>query len=94
MEERDFYVPDTGVVTGVMGDADMTVNVHYYHIGDVNMDGEVNAIDAMLALRAGAKNIELTDIQLRLANVDGNAGISSDDAIIILRYAIGMRDSL
>lgn len=94
MEKISFYAADTPVVTGVMGGADTTVEVHYYHLGDVNMDGRVNAIDAMLALRAGSSLIELNDTQTALADVDESGDLSSDDAIIILRYAIGMRDAI
>lgn len=76
-----------------LGTADLTVNAVYRLIGDVNNDGRVNAIDAMLTLRAGTALISFDKLQGLAADVNGDGAVNSTDAVLILRYAIGMIDS-
>lgn len=57
--------------------------------GDVNGDGRVNAVDAMLVLRAAAGLITLTDAQSAAADVNNDGGVDSTDARLILGYSIG-----
>jgi len=62
-----------------------------YALGDVNMDGKINAVDAIRILRYDAGLETLTDAQLVLANVAGfNNTVNAADAIKILRYDAGL----
>ncbi len=58
--------------------------------GDVNMDGTVDANDALLALRASLGLVELTAEQFALADIDGNGEITGVDVVTILRTALGL----
>ncbi len=55
-------------------------------LGDVNMDGDVNYLDAMQVLRYDARLITFIDEQLNAADVNGDGSVDSLDAILILRY--------
>lgn len=61
--------------------------------GDVDLDGAVNSIDALLVLRLSMDLLELSDEALLLAEVSGDAAVDSVDALLILRYALGLIDS-
>jgi len=58
-----------------------------YKLGDINADGSVDAIDALLALQIAAENITYTDIMKLAANADGVEGIDALDALAILILA-------
>ena len=62
--------------------------------GDANGDGRINAIDAMLALRASADLVELDKVTALALDVTGDGFVGSDDARLLLRYSIGMTDTL
>lgn len=62
--------------------------------GDVNSDGKVNATDARLALRYGAKLETLTATALKNADVNGDGTVNSSDARLILRYSAGLEKVL
>jgi hypothetical protein len=62
--------------------------------GDVTVNGDVNAADALMALQAATAKIVLTYEQERVADVDGNPGVTSADALQILQYATGKIESL
>ena len=55
-------------------------------LGDVNEDGEINFLDAIMVLRYDAEIIELEDNQLKVADVNGDGEVNFLDAIMILRY--------
>lgn len=59
-----------------------------YELGDVNMDGKVTAVDAMLALKLALLD-NPTDAILGLADVNGDGKITAVDAMRILQYATG-----
>lgn len=59
-----------------------------YELGDVNMDGKVTAVDAMLALKLALLD-NPTDAILGLADVNGDGKITAVDALRILQYATG-----
>ena len=59
-----------------------------YELGDVNMDGKVTAVDAMLALKLALLD-NPTDAILGLADVNGDGKITAVDAMKILQYATG-----
>lgn len=57
--------------------------------GDVDGNGQVQASDALLALKAATKAIQLDDAEALRANVDGQEGVSVIDALMILQTAAG-----
>lgn len=59
-----------------------------YELGDVNMDGKITAVDAMLALKLALLD-NPTDAILGLADVNGDGKITAVDAMRILQYATG-----
>ena len=62
-------------------------------LGDVNGDGEINFLDAIMVLRYDAEIIELEDNQLDAADVNGDGEVNFLDAIMILRYDAEIIDS-
>ena len=63
-----------------------------YELGDVNGDGKINTLDAMLTLRAAVGIESLDVIQTIRADIDGNGKINTMDAMMILRRAVGLLD--
>lgn len=61
-----------------------------YLPGDVDMNGVVDSVDALLALRASLGIFTLTETQLIIADMDGNGVIEGSDALTILRIALGL----
>ena len=62
-------------------------------LGDVNGDGEINFLDAIMVLRYDAEIIELEDNQLDATDVNGDGEVNFLDAIMILRYDAEIIDS-
>ena len=60
--------------------------------GDVNGDGKVDIVDALMALQASAEKIELTEEQTTLADIDADGTVSAADALMILKVATGAMD--
>lgn len=59
-----------------------------YERGDVNMDGTVDAVDALLAMRQALGIITLTAEQAALADMNSDNAVTSTDALLILRAAL------
>ncbi len=57
-----------------------------YLIGDANLDGRVNSLDAATILKYDAALITLSDLALLSADVNWNGQVNSLDAAMILRY--------
>lgn len=60
--------------------------------GDIDADGDIDAMDARTALRASVNLETLTKEKKVIADVDGNGKIGAEDARLILRYAVGLID--
>lgn len=56
--------------------------------GDVDQDGEVNALDANLILNYSVENIKFDDYQLKVADVYYDGSVDALDANIILNYSV------
>ncbi len=56
-------------------------------LGDVNGDGQITAMDALLALQAATGKLNLTDEQKAAANVNGDEAVTAEDALVLLQYA-------
>ena len=67
-----------------------------YILGDADMNGYIDAVDALLILqyRAGVEGAELTDAGKLAADADMNGYIDAVDALSILQYRAGVIDSL
>lgn len=63
-----------------------------YALGDVNWDGKINTLDAMMTLRAAVGIESLDAIQTIRADIDANGKINTMDAMMILRRAVGLLD--
>ncbi|MBQ3195510.1 MAG: dockerin type I repeat-containing protein [Clostridia bacterium] len=57
-----------------------------YALGDVNLDGTINSLDAATALKYDAVIIELSQAQMLVADVNGDSDINSLDAAQILKF--------
>jgi len=60
-----------------------------YTLGDVNDDGVINSIDAVLILRAAVGKTELTSVQEKAADTNKDGEINAIDAANVLRKAVG-----
>ena len=60
-----------------------------YLLGDVNSDGEVQAVDALRVLRFLADQVELSSTEKLAADVNHDTKIEAVDALRILRYIAG-----
>ena len=58
-------------------------------LGDVNEDGNVDIVDALMALQAAAEKVTLSDTQKANANVDGEGNVTAADALMILQCVNG-----
>ena len=56
-------------------------------MGDVNLDGSVDTVDAVLVLRHSMEVSSLDEEAIVLADVNGDGVITAADAILILRMA-------
>ena len=63
-------------------------------LGDVNGDGQITAMDALLALQAATGKLNLTDEQKAAANVNGDEAVTAEDALVLLQYATQKIDEL
>ncbi len=63
-----------------------------YALGDVNGDGRINILDAILLLQycAGMSAAQLDDVQLARADVAYDGSVNILDAILMLKYCAGM----
>ncbi len=85
----------TGTVTVPADTKELTVtllqsldgNEDTHLLGDVNLDGEVAAADALMALQAATGKIVLPEDETAVADVDGTVGVTANDALLILQYA-------
>ncbi len=62
-------------------------------MGDVSLNGLVQAYDAALILQKVVGSITLNSLQLQVADVSGNAGVTAYDASLILQYVVGLINS-
>ena len=87
------YTVDCTIVSGVMGDVDITITVTYTRdalLGDVNGDGLVNANYALLILRYSLGLIDLNNQLEAAGDVNGDGFINANDALMVLRMSLGL----
>jgi uncharacterized repeat protein (TIGR02543 family) len=76
-------------VPATVGTEDATFTAQWNSIGDINNDGRISSVDALMALQAASEIITLTATQLLVADVDINNTVSSVDALKILQFSTG-----
>ena len=57
--------------------------------GDINGDGNINAKDALEALKSAVGKVKLNDAQKAAADVNGDGNVNAKDALEILKFAVG-----
>ena len=62
-------------------------------MGDVSLNGEIQAYDASLILQYVAALISLDTLQKEVADVSGQMGITALDASLVLQYLVGLLDA-
>ncbi|HRT82679.1 MAG TPA: dockerin type I domain-containing protein, partial [Oscillospiraceae bacterium] len=58
-------------------------------LGDINGDGNVTAVDALIGLKHVTGEATLSEDQLALADVNGDGKITALDALILLQFISG-----
>gem|GEM_PF-2496975 len=96
--ERDCYIftgwdCDFSSITG-----DTTVTAQYERmqptlLGDIDLDGEVSSVDALLALRYSMHLNELHGQQIVNGDMNGDGELNSTDAILIMRIVLRVMPS-
>lgn len=85
-----FVVTDTAAGTVYLDNirfaVDMDAQIATVLYGDTNLNGEVTAEDALMALQAATGKVALTADQITVANVDGKDNVEANDALNILQY--------
>ncbi|MBR3382991.1 MAG: CotH kinase family protein [Clostridia bacterium] len=71
-------------------DGEWLVELPTYEQGDADMNGIINAADALLALRAAMGLVTLDDAASALADYDGSGTLTAGDALLILRFSMGL----
>ncbi|MBE6900057.1 MAG: hypothetical protein E7479_05255, partial [Ruminococcaceae bacterium] len=61
-----------------------------YELGDINLDGKVDVMDAYFVRLVVAKLRKPTEQQILLGDVDGDGKITAIDANIIRKFAVKM----
>lgn len=74
--------------------ADLDVHAEYVLVGDVNLNGEVAADDALLALRQSMGIADLPAKNIFAGDVNQDNSLSAEDALIILRFTMGIVTAL
>ena len=58
-----------------------------YTLGDIDENDEIDIRDALVALRASAKIVTLTERQIKAADVNRDNEVDVRDALLLLRYS-------
>lgn len=61
-----------------------------YTLGDVDGDGSISAIDALMVLQAAVGSISLTSTEYQAANVIADGKLDAIDALAILQKSVGL----
>ncbi|KAA3598425.1 MAG: hypothetical protein DWQ06_11945 [Calditrichaeota bacterium] len=68
----------------------LILNYTVYKFGDTDFDGFVTELDVQLVLEKIVNNSTLSDLDLKVGDVDGNGKLQVNDASLILQYANGL----
>lgn len=78
--------------TVVVGNSSVIQDVKICLLGDVNMDGKISILDAIMVQKVSLSSMSLDDYQIKLASVRGKSSPGVLDAILIQKYALGLID--
>lgn len=84
--------PGTAVITATTVDGKYTASCNVTvknNLGDVNDDGVINSLDALLILQISVSQIEASADMLAAADVCKDNNINSIDALMVLMYSVG-----
>lgn len=84
--------PGTAVITATTVDGKHTASCNVTvknNLGDVNDDGVINSLDALLILQISVSQIEASADMLAAADVCKDNNINSIDALMVLMYSVG-----
>lgn len=62
--------------------------------GDVNLDGRVDIIDAVMLNKAAANTVQLSEQQRSNADCDANNEVGSNDAVVLLKFLVSIIKTL
>lgn len=62
--------------------------------GDVNLDGRVDIIDAVMLNKAAANTVQLFEQQRSNADCDANNEVDSNDAVVLLKFLVSIIKTL
>lgn len=62
--------------------------------GDVNLDGRVDIIDAVMLNKAAANTVQLSEQQRSNADCDSNNEVDSNDAVVLLKFLVSIIKTL
>ncbi len=79
----------------ILLDGQYPFNIYFdiLRYGDINVDGEVNSGDALLALRHSVGSVTLEDSQFKFADVNLDGKVNSADALAIINFSVGLTTS-
>jgi hypothetical protein len=83
------YCCDEVVRCAVCGCELSRSEVHLYTVGNVNGDGEISVLDAMLVAQRIVGDITDADLNVAAADVNGDGEISVLDAMLIAQFIVG-----
>ena len=75
-----------------VGSESVILNAKISCLGDVNMDGKISVLDAIMVQKAALNPTSLDDYQSELASVRGMSSLGVLDAILIQKHALGLID--
>ena len=78
--------------TVVVGNSSVIQDVKICLLGDVNMDGKISVLDAIMIQKAALNSLSLDDYQSKLASVRGTSSLGVLDAIMVQKYALNIID--
>lgn len=77
-------------IPAAMPEDDITCTAQWNLLGDINGDGSITPIDALMALQGSTGEYVLSDVQRLAADANHDGRISSMDALMLLRAASGL----
>ena len=87
---EEFLVSEMGDTKDISF-SDTTPSVLY---GDVNLDGRIDVVDAVLLNKAASGSITLNPQALKNADCNANGELGADDALVLMRFLVHLITSL
>ena len=85
-DETRAFTPEDFPCQG--GDLPVDVPSYYFSLGDLNLDLQIDAADALLILQYAVDLVKLENDRVLDGDVDGNGLVDARDALLVLRYAV------